>query len=72
MWLPSPPGKAAKTLFFVACIVLAEPLSSTLLLPFVYFMVKDFGSYDESGIGYRAGLISMPGVFSHHRRVCRP
>ena len=59
MKLPQRPGRAPKTLFLVACIVLAEPLSSTLLFPFVYFMVKDFGDYDEVGIGYRAGLISI-------------
>ncbi|KAF7507756.1 hypothetical protein GJ744_010185 [Endocarpon pusillum] len=58
MKLPGNPSRATRTLFLIGCIVLAEPLSSTLLFPFVYFMVKDFGKYDEVGIGYRAGLIT--------------
>jgi hypothetical protein len=48
---------ATRNLVIIACIVVAEPLASTSLLPFVYFMVKGFG-YQESQVGARAGLIS--------------
>lgn len=41
----------------ISLIVLAEPISSTLLLPFVYFMVRSFG-YEEKDVGSRAGWIS--------------
>jgi hypothetical protein len=41
----------------IAYIVLAEPLASTSLLPFVYFMVRDFG-YEDHQVGLRAGIIS--------------
>lgn len=54
---------ATRNLAIIACIVVAEPLASTSLLPFVYFMVKGFG-YQESQVGARAGLISMN--FSRH------
>ena len=47
-----------RNLALIACIVVAEPLTSTSLLPFVYFMVKGFG-YEESQVGIRAGAISM-------------
>lgn len=52
-------ARVARTLFLIGCIVLAEPLASTLLFPFVYFMVRDFSVEDERLIGYRAGLISL-------------
>lgn len=56
-FLSAADNEAAKPLFFVGCIVFAEPLASTLLFPFVYFMVKDF-TEDQTLIGFRVGLIS--------------
>ena len=41
----------------ISLLVLAEPVSATLLLPFVYFMVRNFG-YDEKDVGAKAGWIS--------------
>ncbi|KAF2145309.1 uncharacterized protein K452DRAFT_211043, partial [Aplosporella prunicola CBS 121167] len=46
-----------RNFFLISCVVLCEPISSTMLLPFVYFMVKDFG-YAEEKIGSRAGIIT--------------
>ena len=43
----------------VGLIALMEPISATMLFPFVYFMVKDFDPSDVEHIGLRAGLISM-------------
>jgi len=48
---------ARRNFTVISLICMAEPFSSTILLPFVYFMVKGFG-YDDSQIGSRAGLIS--------------
>ncbi|KAF3916105.1 hypothetical protein AA313_de0200239 [Arthrobotrys entomopaga] len=48
-----------RILFLIGLVVLSESLSSTILLPFVYFMVRDFGiNNDERLIGSRAGFIS--------------
>ncbi|KAI9803986.1 MAG: hypothetical protein M1833_000267 [Piccolia ochrophora] len=47
-----------RTLFLIAAIVLAEPLSATPLFSFVYFMVRDFGVMDERKVGFKAGLIT--------------
>ena len=58
------PTRATRTLFLVGCIVLAEPLASTILFPFIFFMVKDFGIEDEKLIGSRAGLISIHSISS--------
>lgn len=52
------PRCVPRNIAIIACIVVAEPLASTSLLPFVYFMVKGFG-YEETQIGARAGIISM-------------
>ncbi|OZJ03734.1 hypothetical protein BZG36_04148 [Bifiguratus adelaidae] len=39
--------------------IFSEPLSSTILLPFIYFMVRDFGvTEDDKGIGFYAGTIA--------------
>ncbi|ORY58748.1 major facilitator superfamily domain-containing protein [Pseudomassariella vexata] len=48
---------ARRNFFFISCVVLAEPVSSTVLLPFIYFMVKGFG-YSGGEIGFRAGIIT--------------
>ncbi|KAI9272620.1 major facilitator superfamily domain-containing protein [Phascolomyces articulosus] len=45
---------------FIVCIILfSEPLTSTILFPFIYFMLKDFNlSDDETEIGAYAGWIT--------------
>lgn len=43
--------------FLISCVVMCEPITSTMLLPFVYFMVRDFG-YAEKDIGRHAGILS--------------
>ena len=47
---------AHRSFLALALIILAEPVASTMLFPFVYFMVQDFG-YSESEAGLRAGII---------------
>ncbi|RAL01131.1 MFS transporter [Aspergillus ibericus CBS 121593] len=47
-----------RTLTMVGLIALMEPISATMLFPFVYFMVKDFDPSDVEHIGFRAGLIT--------------
>ncbi|KAJ3216068.1 hypothetical protein HDU67_009948 [Dinochytrium kinnereticum] len=54
-----------KKIMFILCIVIfSEPMSMTILFPFVYFMVKDFlfeASHDqanEKDIGYYVGFIA--------------
>ncbi|OKL62753.1 hypothetical protein UA08_01302 [Talaromyces atroroseus] len=51
------PKKVWRNVAIIAYIVLAEPLASTSLLPFVYFMVRDFG-YEDHQVGLRAGIIT--------------
>ena len=53
-----PQAPISRTLAIIGAIVVAEPLSATLLFPFVYFMVRDFRTVDEQQIGFWAGLIS--------------
>ncbi|CAG8695326.1 7225_t:CDS:2, partial [Cetraspora pellucida] len=46
-------------MFVLSVIVFSEPMNSTILFPFIYFMVRDFGvSKDEKEIGRYAGLIA--------------
>ncbi|KAK6359049.1 hypothetical protein TWF696_000220 [Orbilia brochopaga] len=53
------PIRIKRILILISLIVLSESLSSTILLPFVYFMVRDFGADgDERLIGSRAGFIT--------------
>ncbi|EPS39328.1 hypothetical protein H072_6931 [Dactylellina haptotyla CBS 200.50] len=53
------PIQIKRILILISLIVLSESLSSTILLPFVYFMVRDFGiDEDETQIGSRAGFIT--------------
>ncbi|PWY95192.1 MFS general substrate transporter [Aspergillus sclerotioniger CBS 115572] len=47
-----------RTLIMVGLIALMEPISATMLFPFVYFMVKDFDPSDVEHIGLRAGLVT--------------
>ena len=43
----------------LSIVMISEPISLTILFPFVYFMVKDFQlSQDERDIGYYVGLIA--------------
>ncbi|KAI8894389.1 major facilitator superfamily domain-containing protein [Globomyces pollinis-pini] len=46
------------TMFIICLTILAEPISLSILFPFVYFMVKDFGTIKEENIGYSVGFIS--------------
>lgn len=52
-----PPVK--RTLTMVALVALMEPISATMLFPFIYFMVNDFDPSNIGHIGLHAGLISM-------------
>ncbi|OZJ06400.1 hypothetical protein BZG36_00665 [Bifiguratus adelaidae] len=46
-------------MFILSVVIFSEPLSSTILLPFIYFMVRDFHvGGDEREIGFYAGLLS--------------
>ncbi|KAI8137529.1 major facilitator superfamily domain-containing protein [Fennellomyces sp. T-0311] len=46
-------------MFIICTILISEPLTSTILLPFIYFMLKDFHlSDDEKEIGTYAGWIT--------------
>ncbi|KAI8617269.1 major facilitator superfamily domain-containing protein [Chytriomyces sp. MP71] len=43
----------------VLCIVLfCEPVSMTILFPFIYFMVRDFGLSSDKEVGYYVGFIA--------------
>ncbi|KAF2646106.1 MFS general substrate transporter, partial [Massarina eburnea CBS 473.64] len=42
---------------FISCAVICEPISSTMLFLFVYFMVRDFG-YTDKEIGKHAGVLT--------------
>ncbi|KAJ9056615.1 hypothetical protein DSO57_1031170 [Entomophthora muscae] len=45
--------------YILLCIRFIEPISFSLLFPFVYFMVKDFNLTDDASmISYYAGMIS--------------
>lgn len=58
-----------QNLLLISCVCVAEPFSSVILLPFIYFMVKDFG-YEESEIGSHAGIISeLPSPNTHKRHA---
>lgn len=47
-----------RTLALMGAIAFMEPISATMLFPFVYFMVRDFNPEDQQHIRLRAGLIS--------------
>jgi MFS family permease len=44
-------------------VILSEPISLTIIFPFVYFMVKDFGIPEEQ-IGYYVGFIASSFSFA--------
>jgi hypothetical protein len=46
-----------RRLAVIGVVVMAEPLSATLLFPYVYFMVRGFNVEDQY-IGLWAGIIS--------------
>ncbi|CAG8443190.1 1377_t:CDS:2 [Gigaspora rosea] len=53
------------TIFVLSVIVFSEPMNSTILFPFIYFMVRDFGvSDDDKEIGRYAGLIASSFFFA--------
>ncbi|KAI9299694.1 major facilitator superfamily domain-containing protein, partial [Cunninghamella echinulata] len=46
-------------MFIICIMLLSDPLTSTVILPFIYFMLKDFHlSDDEKEIGAYAGWIT--------------
>lgn len=48
-----------KTMLVLCVVIISEPLSLTILFPFVYFMVRDFGQIEhEEDIGYYVGYIA--------------
>ena len=47
-----------KTMVVLCIVILCEPVSYSLLFPFVYFMVKNFHIAAETDIGYYVGLIT--------------
>lgn len=54
-----------RTFAIIGAIVIAEPFAATILFPFVYFMIHDFGTVQEKDITFRAGLLSeLPGFNS--------
>ncbi|KAJ1555542.1 hypothetical protein HK405_000705, partial [Cladochytrium tenue] len=50
-----------RTMAVLSVVVLCEPISMTVLFPFVYFMVRDFG-IAENDVGYYVGFLT--GAFS--------
>ncbi|KAI9319787.1 major facilitator superfamily domain-containing protein [Dichotomocladium elegans] len=56
---PAPTPLPRLQMFILCIILLSEPLTSTVLFPFIYFMLKDFNlSDDEKEIGSYAGWIT--------------
>ncbi|KAJ3269530.1 hypothetical protein HDV01_001334 [Terramyces sp. JEL0728] len=51
------------TMLTLCIVLLSEPISSTILFPFVYFMVKDFG-IKEQDIGFYVGFVSSSYFFA--------
>ncbi|KAI8828104.1 major facilitator superfamily domain-containing protein [Chytriomyces cf. hyalinus JEL632] len=39
-------------------VIICEPLSLTVLFPFIYFMVRDFGISDDKEVGFYVGFIA--------------
>lgn len=52
-----------KTMLILCTVILAEPIALTILFPFVYFMVKDFGII-PSQIGYYVGFLASSFSFA--------
>lgn len=46
-----------KTMSILCAVIVSEPISLTLLFPFIYYMVRDFG-YRQEEIGYYVGWIA--------------
>ncbi|OAD78155.1 hypothetical protein PHYBLDRAFT_140257 [Phycomyces blakesleeanus NRRL 1555(-)] len=56
---PTPTPLPRLQMFIISIILFSEPLTSTILFPFIYFMIKDFHlSDDEKEIGAYAGWIT--------------
>ncbi|ORY01400.1 MFS general substrate transporter [Basidiobolus meristosporus CBS 931.73] len=60
----TPETPLPKAQFFVlSCVLLAEPVVLTVIFPFMYYMVRDFGiAKEEKEIGFYVGLLAA--VFS--------
>ncbi|KAJ3307522.1 hypothetical protein HDU76_004596 [Blyttiomyces sp. JEL0837] len=53
------PTPLPRRMMFILCVVIfSEPMSMTILFPFVYFMVRDFKIASEKDIGYYVGFIA--------------
>ena len=46
-----------KTMFILATVILSEPIALTIIFPFIYYMVRDFGIPHEK-VGYYVGFIA--------------
>ena len=46
-----------KTMLILCIVILSEPLSMTILFPFVVFMIRDF-NIEEANIGYFVGFVA--------------
>ncbi|KAJ3313246.1 hypothetical protein HDV04_002230 [Boothiomyces sp. JEL0838] len=53
-----------RTMVILCLTILSEPISFTILFPFVYFMVKDFNIAKEEDIGYYVGFIASSFSFA--------
>ena len=51
-----------RTFVLIGAIVIAEPLAATILFPFIYMMISDFGTVQERYVGFWAGLISNESI----------
>jgi MFS family permease len=47
-----------KTLIVLCVVILSEPMSMSILFPFVVYMVRDFDIAEEKDIGYYVGFIA--------------
>ncbi|KAI7828538.1 major facilitator superfamily domain-containing protein [Gamsiella multidivaricata] len=62
---PTPTPLPRVPLFVLSIVIFSDPLTSTILFPFVYFMVWDFHLTDnEDEIGFFCGLIASSFFFA--------
>ena len=52
-----------RTFTIIGAIVIAEPFAATILFPFIYLMIRDFGTVHERYVGFWAGLISNGSIY---------
>ncbi|KAI8893003.1 major facilitator superfamily domain-containing protein [Globomyces pollinis-pini] len=60
----APTPLPCKTMLVLCITILSEPISLSILFPFLYFMVKDFDFCPESDIGYYVGFIASAFSFA--------